>query len=357
MTDETDDPEHTVHFVGGEAGITVRRNEAVLAAAVRAGVNVAYGCNSGRCGECVARLQGGKVKKILAHDYTLTRAEKEQGCFLMCAATPLSDLDIVANLSGQPQPRSLRARIRKLTKAGSSAPMIMSVRPQRSARLRFIAGQYVRVSFADYAPITCPVASCPCDERYLELHVFGQPDNEFRRWLFRDARLGQWVDVCGPFGRFVFSGDTARPVVLIAHTLGFAPVKSMLEHIIGQEKEFPIYLYRVAEPEYPHYLENLCRSWNDALDQLTVRDLSPDNAAATGVINNIVSNHPNLGDYDIYISAPPDYAGQWHRALVREGALPGRVFVEEVGDTMCATGVGDPLDAKNSRATGCEAVL
>ena len=55
---------------------------------------------------------------------------------------------------------------------------------------------------------------------------------------------------------------------MIAFDTGFAAIKSLLEHVTAQDKERSIYLYWLACGPEGLYLDNLCRSWDDALDEM-----------------------------------------------------------------------------------------
>jgi CDP-4-dehydro-6-deoxyglucose reductase len=68
----------------------------ILEAAVRSGISLNYGCTSGNCGLCKARVVSGKVRKIQNHDYVLSEAEKNMNYVLLCSCTAVSDLVIAA---------------------------------------------------------------------------------------------------------------------------------------------------------------------------------------------------------------------------------------------------------------------
>ncbi|MXX98444.1 MAG: 2Fe-2S iron-sulfur cluster binding domain-containing protein, partial [Gammaproteobacteria bacterium] len=65
----------------------VEHGEAILEAALKAGLNVAYGCNNGNCGLCSVRLLKGKIDKIKDSDYVFTANQKARHYFLMCSNT------------------------------------------------------------------------------------------------------------------------------------------------------------------------------------------------------------------------------------------------------------------------------
>ena len=64
-------------------------DEAVLDAAMRAGLDAPYSCAGGACGTCVATLRSGTVHMSVRH--ALTDAEVDEGRVLTCQARPTSD--------------------------------------------------------------------------------------------------------------------------------------------------------------------------------------------------------------------------------------------------------------------------
>ena len=74
--------------------------ETVLAAALRQGYVLPYGCKSGACGSCKGKIVSGTVDYGVYQKKALTDAEKAQGKALFCQAKPLSDLVLEARTIG-----------------------------------------------------------------------------------------------------------------------------------------------------------------------------------------------------------------------------------------------------------------
>ncbi|HEV2608620.1 MAG TPA: 2Fe-2S iron-sulfur cluster-binding protein, partial [Noviherbaspirillum sp.] len=75
---------------------TCEEGEAVLTAAIRAGVGLPYGCKNGACGSCRGKLLEGSVTHGVHQVRALSAADEEKGFSLFCCAHPHSDIVIEA---------------------------------------------------------------------------------------------------------------------------------------------------------------------------------------------------------------------------------------------------------------------
>jgi CDP-4-dehydro-6-deoxyglucose reductase len=307
----------------------VEGSDSLLEAALRAGLSLDYGCSIGTCGKCKARLVSGHVHRTRHSDYALTAAEKAAGCVLLCCHTALTDLVLEAHeahgAADMPL-QSLEAKVRAVTPVGPDLRLLHLQTP-RTRRLRFLAGQSVTLSLADGASATHPVASCPCDERNLQFHVRRREGDAFAERVFGGLAEAGIVRIDGPRGEFVLDEDSPRPLVFLARDGGFAPVKSLLEHAMALDTADTLALYWSASGECGHYLDNLCRSWSDALDNFRYVPVA-EAAAGQGALQRVLQDHPRLEGVDVYVAGPGSWASAARAQLLGRG-LPGaqlRVF-------------------------------
>jgi CDP-4-dehydro-6-deoxyglucose reductase len=304
----------------------VEGNDTILEAALRAGIPLNYGCSNGNCGECRARLLSGQVSKSHPLDYVLKESEKADGVILMCSYTAVSDVVVEAGVAGAEDipVQRVQTRVKAVERLNEHMVALRLTTP-RSRRLRFLAGQHVTASIGGDAG-EYHVASCPCDDRQLTLHV--RRDNRpFARRVFEDLRKEDTVDIEGPGGRFVFSLESRRSPVFIAWEDGFAPIKSLIEHAMSLEISEAMHLYWIAAAVdaggADHYRDNLCRSWADAYDNFFYTPLSADDGLAT-LVERVLAAHANLSRVDLYVAAPrPLLDAIREAALARGLALRG----------------------------------
>ncbi len=223
-------------------------------------------------------------------------------------------------------------RLQKVRTAAAPGLAVLRLRVSRSHRLRFLAGQEARLVHPRHGRARLAIASCPCDATELEFHVRARGGGDFRDRVLRECRVGDWFDVEAPHGSFTFTGHAERALALLAWGDGFAAAKSLLEHVVAQEGELPIHLYRADDAPPPYYLDNLCCSWRDALDQLRYVELpasAADAAAARAWVARVADDSGDLSGMDFYLCLPRAAASAATDALVRRGALRGRIFRSE----------------------------
>lgn len=294
-------------------------NDTLLEAALRAGVSLEYGCSNGNCGECRARLVSGKIMKIRAHDYVLRQDEKEAGIILLCSCAAVDDVVIEANVAGARdiQVQQLTAKVKSVEVFNAHVAALHLLTP-RNQRLRFLAGQSVKLSVNGVSG-RYAIASCPCEDRRIEIYILRKADDVFSETLFSSLNEHDQIDMQGPYGEFVLEDASPRPVIFVAFGVGFAPIKSLIQHAMSLDLAEAMDLHWLAD-EAGHYQNNLCRSWADALDNFNYFPYPHASAVAT-VVADIVNGYPDLSRYDVYAAGRMEQL-QIARRLFLERGLP-----------------------------------
>jgi len=317
-----------VKLLNSDNEFFVEGNDTILDAALRAGLALNYGCSNGNCGLCKARVVSGHVKPNHHFDYSFSEAEKAQGYILMCANTAVTDLVLDAPEAGGVEeipPQHIEAKVKGLEPSGEGV-MLIHVQTPRSRRLRFLAGQSAQLTLQNGPSAQLPIASCPCNDRNLQFHVVNSADDAFARHVFDNLARGDTIGVDGPQGRFVLDEESTRSIIFVAVDGGFAPVKSLVEHAMSIEAAEYMYLYRATTSGGAFYLNNLCRSWADALDNFVYVPLD-EVGNATTLAASIADAHPDLAEFDAYVAAPPEYGRVLGESLVQRGLPAGRLFL------------------------------
>jgi CDP-4-dehydro-6-deoxyglucose reductase, E3 len=301
-------------------------SDSLLEAALRSGLSLDYGCSAGSCGKCKARVVSGQAQRTRHSDYALTAAEKNAGVVLMCCHSALTDLVIEAREAhgARDMPlQSIDAKVKSVSPLGDEVRLLHLQTP-RSNRLRFLAGQSATLSLADGVGAALPVASCPCDDRNLQFHVRRDAGSAFAERVFGGLKGVEAVHLEGPRGEFVLDEASSRPLVFIAGGEGFAPIKSLIEHAMALDAAETLHLYWIAHGAGGHYLDNLCRSWGDALDNFHYAPIVSDDDSA---LQRVLQDHPRLGERDVYVAGPASWTGAAEFQLLEHGLPRAQLYV------------------------------
>lgn len=285
----------------------IEGSDSILEAGLRSGLALNYGCSNGNCGLCKARVCSGQVKKIRPHDYALSEAEKSLGYILTCANTALTDVVLEADeaFGSQDIPnQEIDIRVKKIERPDDRVILLHAKTP-RTKRLRFLAGQYLSLDLGNGLLQQCAIASCPCDDMNLQFHIPATAGNPFASHLSDNARQNDSITIRGPSGNFTLNEESPHSLVFIAVNAGFAPVKSLIEHAMALDIAEDIHLYWITTSGNSHYLGNLCRSWEDALDNFHYTALETDEETTVeNLLPGIAGDLDSIAAHDCYVCAP-----------------------------------------------------
>lgn len=312
----------------------VEGQDNLLEAGLRSGVSLPYGCNDASCGACKVKLASGKVRQVRDAAYHLSDDEVRKGNILACCCAAVTDVVLEADearssddITGQ----TIKSQIYKISRHEDA--IVVQAKLGNGERLRFLAGQYARIQLADGSEADCAIASCPCDERSLEFHLSEQANTEFWRYASKHMAEGEELTIRGPKGNFVMDPASTRPLLFVAIDTGFGAVKSLVEHAMALDAAESIHLYRASSLSGTPYLDNLCRSWADALDGFAYTSLRLDakDENLLAVVDKIAEEYPDLAQHDVYLCAHQDQLQRLGLELEnRTGATDQRVNIEPI---------------------------
>jgi len=302
-------------------------NDTILEAALRSGLSLNYGCSSGNCGLCKARIVSGQAKKVRPHDFLLTEAEKNAGYTLLCSYTAVNDVVVEAIEAGGAEDiphQRIPTRIRRIETLAPDIRLLYLQTP-RAQRLRFLAGQSVSLMLGDGAAADLPIASCPCDDRNIEFHIRENSADPFVARVFGGLRPGETITLDGPSGDFVLDEEANRPILFLACDTGFAPVKSLIEHALARETAETLHLVWLACSRTGPYLDNACRAWADALDNFRYTPLilpcheysALQEAMIPEAVATATREYPDLSGFEVYLAGPSVFTDTAVRQLSR----------------------------------------
>jgi len=310
---------------------TVQEDETILAAALRQNIGLPYGCRSGRCGACAARLSGGELHYPGGEPPALGGLAADM-C-LPCQAQPVSDLALQvreAETAAEIQSRLLPCRVVQVDQLAHDV-IRMCLKLPEGQRLQFLAGQYLEFLLADGRRRAFSIANAPHDDALIELHIRHVDGGEFTDWVFTQLKEKTILRIEAPLGSFVLDEASERPMLFLAGGTGFAPVKGQIEHAFHSGIKRPMQLYWGVRASRDLYLPELPARWTAAHpDFRFVPVLSePDgdwNGRTGWVHEAVLADHPDLSGFDIYMAGPPVMVYAARDAFRAAGARDEHMF-------------------------------
>ena len=317
-------------------------DETVLAAALRAGVGLPYGCKNGACGSCRGRVVEGRVRHG-PHQASALSAEAEAGGgALFCSAYPEDDLVVEVREvrgTGEIPIKKLPVRVASLTRPAADVAVIRLQLPA-AERLQYLPGQYVEIILKDGRRRSYSMATAPGVEDQIELHVRHTPGGVFTDHVFgAGATQMKERDILrfeGPLGTFFLRDDSSKPIVMVASGTGFAPIKAIVEFAILKALDRPITLYWGGRRPHDLYLDALARGWQDALPAFryvpVISDAFPEDGwtGRTGFVHlAVMEDFPDLSAHQVYACGAPVMVDAARRAFCTTCGLPDDEFMAD----------------------------
>jgi CDP-4-dehydro-6-deoxyglucose reductase/ferredoxin-NAD(P)+ reductase (naphthalene dioxygenase ferredoxin-specific) len=236
--------------------IGLEPGQAVLDAALAAGIPYPHGCQSGNCGACKSLLLSGSVEMTPYSEFALTDEEKAQGLVLACRSMSEDDIEI-AWIEGEDLAlhamRALGCRVAALERMTHDITAV-TLAIESGGPFGFTAGQFARVSFAGQKPRDYSMANT-ADAANLVFHIRHMPGGAVSAFVANELRTGMPAKVEGPFGVAHYREAHTGPILALAGGSGLAPIASIVETALARGRRGPIHLYFGARDERDVYLE------------------------------------------------------------------------------------------------------
>jgi CDP-4-dehydro-6-deoxyglucose reductase len=327
----------TIQLQPANRSFEVQRDEPILAAAIRQGIGMPYGCRDGACGSCKSRLLAGRVIHGAHQLRALSTEEEDAGLILPCCAAAQTDCVIEARSvpgAGEFPVLKMPARVLNLQRAAADV-MIVKLQLPANQNLQYRAGQFIEVILRDGARRSYSMANAMHNlgnPPALQLHLRHMPGGRFTDHVFGTMQEKEILRIEGPFGSFFLREDSARPIVLLAAGTGFAPIKAIIEQMQvkavarlavlywGCRKRADLYLHEWAEAQAAQmpnlrYVPVLSESFDEGWQ------------GRSGLVHRaVIDDLPDLSGHQVYACGAPMMVESARQDFVARCGLPAEEF-------------------------------
>lgn len=322
-----------VRIIQADRVIDVTPGNTILATALDAGIDYPFGCQSGNCGACKARLVRGEVSMKDYSEFALSNDEKAHGLILACRAAPRTDCEVAwleqDDAIDHPR-RRLDCRVRGLLDATHDIRRVQ-LEVVSDGPFHFSAGQFASVTFAGCPPRDYSMANVPGDPT-LEFHVRLTASGATSLHVARHLQIGDSVRVEGPFGTSYLRESHRGPIIAIAGGSGMAPIGSIVEHALQSALPQPIHFYFGVRTEQDLYLHDhfvAQARCHDNFRYTPVLSEAGDARYRRGLVHEAVA--ADFGDFDgckAYLAGPPVMVEAASAMLERRGLRRGDIYAD-----------------------------
>lgn len=313
-------------------------DETILAAGIRQGVGLPYGCKDGACGSCKCKLVSGQVTHGAHQGKALSADEEAAGYILTCCGTAHSDVVIESRQvtdEGAFPIKKMPVRVNSLERVSHDV-IVLRLQLPAADTFKYHAGQYVEFLLRDGDRRSYSMANAPHTQATgpsIELHIRHMPGGKFTDHVFGAMKEKEILRVEGPYGSFFLREDNDKPFVLLASGTGFAPVKAIIEHMRHSGITRPATLYWGGRRPADLYQDAWVREQTGAMPNLTyvpvVSDALPEDgwAGRTGFVHQaVLQDFPDLSGHEVYACGAPIVVESARRDYVAQAGLPEEAF-------------------------------
>jgi CDP-4-dehydro-6-deoxyglucose reductase len=310
-------------------------DETLLAAGIRQGVGLAYGCKDGACGSCKCKMTSGSVTHANFQRKALSEEEEANQYVLTCCATPQSDIVLesrqVTQIGALPI-KKMPTRVSSLVKKSPDV-VLMHLQLPANDSFAFRAGQYIEFIMRDGARRSYSMANAPHNGASVELHIRHMPGGRFTDLVFGSMKEKDILRIEGPFGSFYLREDSDKPMVFLASGTGFAPLKALLEHMQHKGIDRPTTLYWGGRRPSDLYLQDWVTAQLALMPHLTfipvVSDALPEDqwSGRTGFVHQaVLDDFADLSAYQVYACGAPIVVDSARQTFCAKAHLPEDEF-------------------------------
>ncbi|WP_294772241.1 CDP-6-deoxy-delta-3,4-glucoseen reductase [uncultured Rhodoferax sp.] len=310
-------------------------DETILAAGIRQGIGLPYGCKDGACGSCKCRKLSGEVVHGPHQAKALSVEDVAQGLILTCCAKPQSDVVLESRQvteQGALPIKKMPTRVTTMTRVSPDV-MLLNLQLPANDSFQYRAGQYVEFILRDGARRSYSMANAPGQANALELHIRHMPGGKFTDHVFGAMKEKEILRIEGPFGSFFLREESDKPLVFLASGTGFAPIKALLEHMQAQSITRPVTVYWGGRRPADLYMNAWLESQQAVMPQLryvpVVSDAQPEDgwSGRTGFVHHaVLADLPNLSGYQVYACGAPIVVDSARKDFCAQAGLPEEEF-------------------------------
>lgn len=261
----------------------------------------------GTCAYCKCKINEGGGPVLATETPHLTAEEMKDNVRLSCQVKVKSDIQIeipddLFNV------KEVQAELVEKLPMTDKIVKIRLKLPEGEV-LKFKPGQFVQIQSKPYPKgedymaqdeswdRAYSIASSVTDEGFVELLIGQVLEGRVSTYVHKILQVGDMINVVGPFGDFYYQDDDRDEIVMVAAGTGFAPIRSILYHMLDNDIKKPARFYFGARTKSDLFLLDEMKMFEEKLHDFKFmptlsRPAETDNwEGDTGRVNNSIDKY------------------------------------------------------------------
>jgi NAD(P)H-flavin reductase/ferredoxin len=322
-------------------------SENLLKVALENGIRWPHNCRVGSCGTCRCKLLSGQIKPLNDFSYVLSGEELDAGYILACQTMLKSDIEVEVQLDVHINGVDLAKSRQVSGKIIEVKPLthdILDVRMELDGDFNdYLPGQYADIvvpGIIDRAR-SYSFSNSPANEKpnHVSFFIRKVKNGELTEWLNEGSRVGQKIILEGPHGSF-YLREPEGPIVLVAGGSGLAPIRALLQQIVGEGIKSDITLIFGARTRQDLYcldeIAEFAASLNGKFKFVPVLSVEKNSDGWAGAVGNcpdaITQDMLELKRSHAYLCGPPVMVDAAIDRLKSLGLDENRIFFDKFLD-------------------------
>lgn len=334
---------YAVHLTGTDQSFPCAADDTVLRAALRQGIAFPYECNVGACGNCKFELIEGSVSSCWPEAPGLSEKDRQRNRWLGCQTRAQGDLQI--KLRTQDKYRPINVPLRTSARLISSRAITHDLSEfsfELAQPMTFASGQYALVHMAGVTgPRAYSMSNGGTSGTALSFQVRRVPQGVGSAALFDQLRVGDDVEIDGPYGMAYLREDVPRDILCVAGGSGLSPMVSVARGAFASAQLASRQLHFVYGARLPQDVCGLDMlqalpgwrergSYHAAVSGLDGDALLPE-GLARGFVHDVVDQRygDRLADMEIYFAGPALMAQSLLKLLIARKVPMNQVHFDQ----------------------------
>lgn len=218
----------------------------------------------------------------------------------------------------------------RLLAMNECAEHIWHIELQPESPVAFRPGQYLQVVMGEKDKRPFSIANSPTRDG-LELQIGATPGNPYPGEVLELLRQEGSMTVEMPLGKAWLRDDSTRPILLIAGGTGYSYARSILQYLLDNESNRPVYLYWGVREANQLYEGEEVLEWAEKYAPLTFVPVVqfPEEGwhGRKGMVHEaVLADFASLDQYDIYVAGRFEMAAVVRQTLRLRGVSEDHLF-------------------------------